>query len=85
MTWSIWKSRNEWLFENKDPSVHHYKNEFSKELRIVVHRARGNMTTQFRTGWISGSHNFCIALVTLFSFLIRTYQLTSNSCNHAEL
>jgi hypothetical protein len=41
MTWSIWKSRNEWLFENKDPSVHHCKNEFSKELRTVVHRARG--------------------------------------------
>jgi hypothetical protein len=41
MTWSIWKSRNEWLFENKDPSVHHCTHEFSKELRLVIHRARG--------------------------------------------
>jgi hypothetical protein len=41
MTWSIWKSRNEWLFENKDPSVHHCTQEFSKELRLVIHRARG--------------------------------------------
>jgi hypothetical protein len=41
MTWSIWKSRNEWLFENKDPSVHHCTYEFSKELRLVIHRARG--------------------------------------------
>jgi hypothetical protein len=32
MTWSIWKYRNEWLFENKDPSVQHCKNEFIKEL-----------------------------------------------------
>jgi hypothetical protein len=44
-----------------------------------------NMTTPFRTGWISDSHNFCIALVTLCSSLIRSYQLTSNSCNHIEL
>jgi hypothetical protein len=41
MTWSIWKSRNEWLFENKDPSVHHCTHEFSKELRLVIHKARG--------------------------------------------
>jgi hypothetical protein len=41
MTWSFWKSRNEWLFQNKDPSVHHCTHEFSKELRLVILRARG--------------------------------------------
>jgi hypothetical protein len=41
MTWSIWKCRNEWIFENQDPTVQHCKNEFRKELLLVIHRARG--------------------------------------------
>jgi hypothetical protein len=32
MTWSIWKSRNEWLFTNKDPSVHHCTLKASRPL-----------------------------------------------------
>jgi hypothetical protein len=45
----------------------------------------GNMTSPFQTGWTSGSHNFCYALITLCSSLIRSYQLTSNSYEHVEL
>jgi hypothetical protein len=45
MTWSIWKCRNAWLFENKDPTVQHCKNEFTKELLLVIHRARGKYDT----------------------------------------
>jgi hypothetical protein len=41
MTWSIWKCSNEWIFENQDPTVQHCKNEFRKELLLVIHRARG--------------------------------------------
>jgi hypothetical protein len=52
MTWSIWKSRNEWLFSNKDPSVHHYTQEFCKELRLIMHRARGNFDISI-PNWLS--------------------------------
>jgi hypothetical protein len=45
MTWSIWKCQNAWLFENKDPTVQHCKNEFTKELLLVIHRARGRYDT----------------------------------------
>jgi hypothetical protein len=45
MTWSIWKCRNEWLFENKDPTVQHCKNKFIKELLLVIHIARGKYDT----------------------------------------
>jgi hypothetical protein len=36
----IWKCRNEWIFENQDPTVLHCKNEFRKELLLVIYRAR---------------------------------------------
>jgi hypothetical protein len=52
MTWSIWKSRNEWLFSNKDPSVHRCTQEFSKELRLIMHRARGKFDTSI-PNWLS--------------------------------
>jgi hypothetical protein len=41
MTWSIWKCRNAWLFQDKDPTVQQCKNEFTKELHLVTHRAKG--------------------------------------------
>jgi hypothetical protein len=41
MTWSIWKCRNAWLFQNKDPTVQHCKQEFANELLLVIHRALG--------------------------------------------
>jgi hypothetical protein len=52
VTWSIWKSRNEWLFTNKDSSVHHCTQEFCKELRLIIHRARGNFDTSI-PNWLS--------------------------------
>jgi hypothetical protein len=41
MTWSTWKCRNAWLFENKNPTVQQCNHEFTKELLLVIHRARG--------------------------------------------
>jgi hypothetical protein len=41
MTWSIWKCRNTWFFQNKDPTVQQFKHEFAKELLLVTHRALG--------------------------------------------
>jgi hypothetical protein len=52
MTWSIWKSRNEWLFSNKDPSVLRCTQEFSRELRLIIHRARGEFDTSI-LNWLS--------------------------------
>jgi hypothetical protein len=39
MTWSIWKCRNAWLFQNKDSTVQHCKHEFANELLLVISRA----------------------------------------------
>jgi hypothetical protein len=41
MTLSIWKCRNAWLFQNKDPTVKHCKQEFANELLLVIHRTLG--------------------------------------------
>jgi hypothetical protein len=41
MNWSIWKSRNAWFFQNKAPTVQHCKNEFARELHLVMLRAKG--------------------------------------------
>ena len=41
MTWSIWKCRKAWLFQNKDPTVQHCKQEFANELLLVIPRALG--------------------------------------------
>jgi hypothetical protein len=52
MTWSIGKSRNEWLFANKDPSVLHCTQEFCKELQLIIHTAHGNFDTSI-PNWLS--------------------------------
>ena len=41
MNWSIWKTRNAWFFQNKAPTVQHCKNEFARELHLVMLRAKG--------------------------------------------
>jgi hypothetical protein len=41
MTWSIWKCRNAWLFQNTDLTMQQCKHEFTKELLLVIHRAWG--------------------------------------------
>jgi hypothetical protein len=48
----IWKSRNEWLFSNKDPSVLRCTQEFSREMRLIIHRARGKFNTSI-PNWLS--------------------------------
>jgi hypothetical protein len=41
MNWSIWKTRNAWFFQNKAPTVQQCKNEFARELHLVMLRAKG--------------------------------------------
>jgi hypothetical protein len=45
ITWSIWKCRNAWLFQNKDPTVQQCKHEFTNELLLVIHRALGRFNS----------------------------------------
>jgi hypothetical protein len=51
MTWSIWKCRNAWLFQNKDPTVQHCKQEFANELILVIPRALGRFDSTIPT-WL---------------------------------
>jgi hypothetical protein len=40
MAWSIWKTRNEWIFNNNDPSVHGCKQKFISEFRLLLLRVK---------------------------------------------
>lgn len=40
LCWSIWKERNNWLFEGIDPTVDNCRRRFFSELNLIVHRAR---------------------------------------------
>ena len=38
LTWSIWKARNGWIFDNIPPVIESVKEIFKKELRLILHR-----------------------------------------------
>lgn len=40
LCWSIWKTRNEWLFQNIDPTVQGCKSKFLSEMSTMIHRAK---------------------------------------------
>ena len=40
MAWSIWKCRNDWIFENIPPTVQNCRAFFKQEMLLVIHRAR---------------------------------------------
>nr|TKW02808.1 hypothetical protein SEVIR_7G037600v2 [Setaria viridis] len=40
MTWSIWKMRNAWMFNNEDPTVERCKLTFIQEFSMLRHRAK---------------------------------------------
>jgi hypothetical protein len=43
MTWCIWKSRNNWIFNETPPTTNEYKEMFKKEMRLVFHRVKPAM------------------------------------------
>ncbi|TVU25140.1 hypothetical protein EJB05_27622, partial [Eragrostis curvula] len=40
MTWSIWKTRNNWMFNDIDPTIPDCKDLFRKEFLLLLHRAK---------------------------------------------
>jgi hypothetical protein len=40
MSWSIWKTRNEWIFNGRDPTVDSCNEKFKKEFALVIPRAK---------------------------------------------
>ena len=43
MSWSIWKCRNGWIFDNIPPTVEDCRESLRKELLMVVHRANHSL------------------------------------------
>lgn len=44
----IEQERNNWIFNNVDPSVEHCKQKFLKEMAMVVHRAKAKSVDQIK-------------------------------------
>lgn len=42
MTWAIWTTRNDWIFENEDPTVAKCKGKFVHEFSLLLHRAKSS-------------------------------------------
>jgi hypothetical protein len=38
MAWAIWTIKNDWIFNNKDPSIERCKQKFIKEFRFSTTR-----------------------------------------------
>jgi hypothetical protein len=38
MAWSIWTTRNDWIFNNIDPSVENCKQKFISEFSLMMHK-----------------------------------------------
>lgn len=49
MCWSIWKERNEWIFQGIDPTVTSCRARFFNELSLVVHRAKRGHADQIES------------------------------------
>jgi hypothetical protein len=48
MAWSIWKTRNGWIFENKPPTVSGCKALFEQEMLLVCHRMKPEVAQSVR-------------------------------------
>ncbi|TVU31700.1 hypothetical protein EJB05_23398, partial [Eragrostis curvula] len=51
MSWSIWQTRNNWIFNNIDPTIEGCRQMFKKEMLLVVHRAKQKYFPAL-TSWI---------------------------------
>jgi hypothetical protein len=52
MAWSIWTTRNDWMFKNKDPQVQECKQKFLKEFSLLLHRVRPDKVSAMET-WMN--------------------------------
>jgi hypothetical protein len=51
MTWCIWKSRNNWIFNETPPTVNECREMFKKELSLVCHLVKPDMRDKI-SNWI---------------------------------
>jgi hypothetical protein len=40
MAWSIWTIRNDWIFNNEDPTLDKCKRKFVAEFRLLLYRSK---------------------------------------------
>lgn len=48
MAWSIWNTRNDWIFEAEDPTVEKCRAKFIRDFSLLLHRARNKDVQQMR-------------------------------------
>lgn len=53
MCWSIWRRRNDWIFNNMPPSVQGCKDHFIDLFCLMLHRAKGKYFPHIRS-WLDG-------------------------------
>jgi hypothetical protein len=51
MAWSIWKCRNEWIFENRPPSIQRCRSFLSEELKWLLLRANQSLANSL-SSWM---------------------------------
>jgi hypothetical protein len=52
MVWSIWKTRNDWIFNNIDPSVEVCRIRFISEFKLLLHRVKQSSVPQLEN-WLN--------------------------------
>lgn len=64
MAWSIWKTRNNWMFNNVDPSPHLCRGKFISEFTDLLHRGRTRLLQQMEM-WL---HHLLFVFSSTFLF-----------------
>jgi hypothetical protein len=54
MTWCIWKSRNNWIFNETPPTINEWKEMFKKEMILVCHRVKPSLKEEI-SNWLQNS------------------------------
>nr|TKV94228.1 hypothetical protein SEVIR_9G279900v2 [Setaria viridis] len=52
MSWSIWVTRNDWTFNNSDPTVSGAKRKFISEISLVASHRMNSSVSQLCLDWI---------------------------------
>lgn len=52
MTWSIWTTRNDWIFNGQDPTVQACHEKFKKEFVLAILRAPDRISSPHMKEWL---------------------------------